>query len=97
MDVRRAVLEAEERIRGRVRETPVEFSHVLSEAGNCRAHVKLENLQRTGSFKCRGAMNKLLARTAEERRRGVVAASPGNHGAAGSRRPNGPGTRRPCS
>jgi threonine dehydratase len=45
-------------------------------------YFKLENLQHTGSFKLRGAMNKLLSLTDEEKRRGVVTASTGNHGAA---------------
>ena len=51
MDFRRQVEAAAERIRPYVRETPVEFSPHLSDAGNCRVHLKLENLQRTGSFK----------------------------------------------
>lgn len=46
------------------------------------AHFKCENLQRTGSFKIRGALNKLLLLTAEERQRGVVTSSTGNHGLA---------------
>ena len=64
-----------------MRETPVEESVPLSEAGECRAFLKLENFQLTGSFKIRGAMNRLLS-LGPERRRGVVAASTGNHGAA---------------
>ena len=59
-----------------------EYSPVLSQRGACRVHLKLENYQLTGSFKVRGAMNRLLVTSADERRRGVIAASTGNHGAA---------------
>ncbi len=82
MDVEAEVLAAAERIRGHVRETPVEPSPSLGEAGGAGVHLKLENLQITGSFKLRGAMNKLLSLSPGERERGVVAASSGNHGAA---------------
>lgn len=81
-DVAREILTAAERLRGRVRETPVERSHPLSELGGASVFLKLENLQLTGSFKLRGATNKLLSLTPGERRRGVVAASSGNHGLA---------------
>jgi len=82
MDARAEVLEAENRIRDYVRETPVEASPVLSRLGAAQVHLKLENYQLTGSFKVRGAMNRLLAMTPAERRSGFVAASSGNHGAA---------------
>jgi threonine dehydratase len=82
MDLVRETLEAEHRLRGWVRETPVEPSPVLGQETGAEVHLKLENFQRTGSFKIRGAMNKLLTLTPEERARGVVAASTGNHGAA---------------
>jgi threonine dehydratase len=73
---------AERRIRPHIRETPVERSPHLSEAGRADVWLKLENLQATGSFKLRGAMNKLLSLTPDERGRGIVTASSGNHGAA---------------
>lgn len=76
-----AVTEASRRIRQHVRETPVEFSGSLSELLGARVHLKLENTQLTGSFKVRGALNKLLSLAPDERARGVVAASSGNHGA----------------
>ncbi len=82
IDVAREVLTAEQRIRPYVRETPIEESPELSGVTGGRVFLKLENLQLTGSFKLRGAINKLLSLTAEQRRRGVVAASSGNHGAA---------------
>jgi len=69
------------RLRPYVRETPVERSRAL-EGGDHQVYLKLENLQHTGSFKLRGAFNKLLSLTPEQRGRGVVAASSGNHGAA---------------
>jgi threonine dehydratase len=82
LDVKDAVLRAERRIRRYVRETPLEPSPDLSSAVGAHVLLKLENLQITGSFKLRGAMNKLLALTHEERARGVIAASTGNHGLA---------------
>jgi threonine dehydratase len=67
------ILAARARIAPFARRTPLEFSRELN------AHLKLENLQRTGSFKLRGALNRILALTDEEKRRGVIAASAGNH------------------
>ena len=81
-ELRRQVGLARERIRGHVRETPVQHSPSLSSRSGCDVHLKLENFQITGSFKLRGAMNKLLDLDESERARGVVAASAGNHGAA---------------
>lgn len=72
---------AEDRIRAWVLETPLIDSPIGVPAG-VNVHLKLENLQHTGSFKARGAFSKLLALSPEERRRGVIAASTGNHGAA---------------
>ncbi|MFN8475181.1 MAG: threonine/serine dehydratase [Anaerolineae bacterium] len=73
---------AEGRIRPYVRETPVELSLPLSEMGHGRVFLKLENIQHTGSFKLRGAVNKLLTLSPAQRAGGVVTASSGNHGAA---------------
>ena len=73
---------AANRIAPHVRETPLDYSHFFSEETGCQVWLKLENLQHTGSFKLRGAFNKLLLLTPEERRTGCVAASSGNHGAA---------------
>ncbi len=81
-DLAQEILAAAARLRGRVRETPVELSQALSELAGARVFLKLENQQITGSFKIRGATNKLLSLTTEERDRGVVAASSGNHGLA---------------
>src|SRR5262245_25180624 len=77
-----AVLAAEARIRPHVLKTPIEPSEPLSALSGAEVFLKLENHQRTGSFKLRGAMNKLLSLTPAERERGIVAASSGNHGGA---------------
>ncbi len=82
IDVAKAVLQAEQRIRPHIRETLLDYSPYFSELGNCNLYFKLENLQYTGSFKARGAINKLFSLTLEQRARGVVTASTGNHGAA---------------
>ncbi|HEY7652682.1 MAG TPA: threonine ammonia-lyase [Methylomirabilota bacterium] len=73
---------ARKRLSGTIYETPCPYSETLSAMTGARVFVKLENLQMTGSFKERGAANLLLQLSAEERRRGVVAASAGNHGLA---------------
>ena len=77
-----AVEAAHGRLRGAIYETPCPHSQTLSELSGSTVHVKLENLQMTGSFKERGAANLLLQLDDAERRRGVVAASAGNHGLA---------------
>lgn len=59
--------------------TPLEYSQYLSEVLGAPVHLKMENLQRTGSFKVRGATYRMSKLTADERARGVVAASAGNH------------------
>lgn len=59
--------------------TPIESSHYLAEVLGSPVRLKCENLQRTGAYKLRGAYNRLSKLTAEERARGVVAASAGNH------------------
>ena len=61
------------------RRTPVTTSRFLSDGTGARVTLKAEHLQRTGSFKIRGAYNRIAAMGAAERRRGVVAASAGNH------------------
>jgi len=81
-DIAAEVRAAEERIRPFVRQTPLEESAALGEATGCSCWVKLENLQHTGSFKLRGALNKLLTLSRGDLERGVLAASTGNHGAA---------------
>jgi threonine dehydratase len=63
-----------------VRHTPLEYSPDLSRLSGARVYLKLENLQVTGAFKPRGPFNRLQALTPEEKTRGVVAATAGNHG-----------------
>lgn len=73
---------ADQRIRPFVRETPLEYNPELSRAWGAEVWLKLENTQVTGSFKVRGAVNRLLSTPISQRTLGVVAASTGNHGAA---------------
>ncbi len=73
---------AHERIAPFIRETYLQFSPFYSELTGASVYFKCENLQLTGSFKLRGALNKYLSLTSSERQRGVVAASTGNHGKA---------------
>jgi threonine dehydratase len=67
------------RIEGSVHRTPLLASHSISERIGVEVRLKCENLQRAGSFKIRGAMNALLQLSPDERKRGVVAFSSGNH------------------
>jgi threonine dehydratase len=76
------VIAASERIRGLAHRTPVLSSRLFNEAAGIEAVFKCENFQRGGAFKFRGALNFLLQLSAEERKRGVVAFSSGNHAQA---------------
>jgi len=76
------VEQARARIGGVARETPVFGSETFSRMAGREVLLKAENLQRTGSFKLRGALNKVATLTEAERAAGVVAASAGNHGQA---------------
>jgi threonine dehydratase len=76
------IREAAERIRPHVKRTPLEHSTALSRRLGVDVFVKYELFQRTGSFKPRGAFNKLLSLSDEERSRGVIAVSGGNHAQA---------------
>ncbi len=82
LDVLKETLEAEQRIRPHIRQTPLEPSPFLSRLTGGDVYLKLENTQITNSFKLRGAVNKLLSLDDDERARGIVTASTGNHGAA---------------
>lgn len=73
---------AAERIRGHVDRTPTRYSRKLSELTGAEVWLKFENLHYTASFKERGACNRLSQMTPAERKRGVVAASAGNHASA---------------
>lgn len=83
------IREAAARIQGRIHRTPVLTSRAFDEAAAAvgdqpsrRIFFKCENMQRTGSFKIRGATNRILALTSEEKARGVIAFSSGNHAQA---------------
>jgi threonine dehydratase len=73
---------ARQRIEALVRRTPMEHSPSLSRQSGVPVYLKLESLQITGSFKLRGASNAVAQLTAEQKARGVIAASTGNHGRA---------------
>ncbi|MDJ0938542.1 MAG: threonine/serine dehydratase [Woeseiaceae bacterium] len=77
-----AAHDAAERIASLVRETPLDYSPSYSARTGANVYFKLENLQHTSSFKLRGAANRLMTLTPEQRAVGGVAASSGNHGAA---------------
>ncbi|MGA8528272.1 MAG: pyridoxal-phosphate dependent enzyme [Acidobacteriaceae bacterium] len=73
---------ARQRIRDFIYLSPAPHSAGLSEMTGQQVFLKLDNLQRTGAFKERGALNKILTLTDEEKNRGVIAASAGNHAQA---------------
>jgi threonine dehydratase len=73
------VREARERVRETSRHTPLDYSHTYSEMTGAEVHLKLENFQRTGSFKIRGATNRIETLSESQREAGVVTASAGNH------------------
>src|SRR5512146_170383 len=70
------------RIRSSLVVTPCAHSETFSQLTGNNVHLKLENLQMTGAYKERGALNKILTLAAEERSRGLIAASAGNHAQA---------------
>ena len=76
------IREAADRIRGSVYLTPCPYSAELSAATGQQVYLKLENLQMTGAYKERGALNKILLLSPEETKRGVICASAGNHAQA---------------
>src|SRR5215469_14707980 len=73
------IVAAREMLRDVISPTPLQHSRVLSEQTDGPVFLKCENLQRTGSFKVRGGYVRIARMTGEERARGVVAASAGNH------------------
>ena len=76
------ILQARERLRGVAHRTPVLRSKQFNERAGCEVFFKAENLQRAGAFKFRGAYNKLASLSNDERSRGVLAYSSGNHAQA---------------
>ena len=78
MNIKEKILEAEKRIRPYLRETPLEYSYALNKMTGSEVYLKLENIQITGSFKARGALNKILL--LKDSTAKIVTASTGNHG-----------------
>ena len=76
------VLASYDRSKNYIRKTPLDYSASLSELINGEVYLKLENVQKTGSFKFRGAISKITSLNSDQRNKGVVTASTGNHGAA---------------
>ena len=76
------IKQAEQRIRDFIYFSPCQLSAALSEMTGQQVFLKLDNLQRTGAFKERGALNRILLLSDEEKRNGVIAASAGNHAQA---------------
>src|SRR5213080_5162869 len=76
------IREARARIAGRVHRPAVVTSRSFNEVAGCEVFFKCENLQRAGAFKARGATNKILSLTDDEKKRGVLAVSSGNHAQA---------------
>jgi threonine dehydratase len=76
------IKQAAARIAGRVHRTPVITSRSFNEVAGCEVFFKCENLQRAGAFKARGATNKILSLSDDEKKRGVIAVSSGNHAQA---------------
>lgn len=73
------IQEARKRIHGVIQQTPLDYSATFSQFSENEIYLKLENLQKTGSFKLRGAYNKIASLSEAERSGGVIAASAGNH------------------
>lgn len=73
------IIRAYERLKGTAKKTPIDESRTLSEMTGNRVFLKAENLQKTGAFKIRGAFNKIMSLTGDEKAKGVIAASAGNH------------------
>jgi threonine dehydratase len=82
LDVPQLVLEANERCKGHLSPTPLEYSMYLSEEIEGEVWLKLDSMQRTSSFKFRGALNKILSLTELELDKGIVSASTGNYALA---------------
>lgn len=82
IDIPQLSLDAEKRIRPYIRKTPLEPSIDLGSANSGSVFLKLESVQHTGSFKVRGAVNRMMSMDNHEKKTGIVTASSGNHGLA---------------
>lgn len=79
-DIVTQIEKAKELLKDIIHETPLESNSTFSKMSRNKIYLKLENFQKTGSFKVRGAFNKIMKLTEDEREKGVIAASAGNHG-----------------
>jgi threonine dehydratase len=73
------IVRAKYRLQGKIHRTPLSLSRTFSEMAKCSVYMKLENLQKTGAFKVRGALNRIAQLDNAARARGVITASAGNH------------------
>jgi len=73
------IKQAQKNIEGVVRKTPLIYSSTFSKQSGYEIYLKCENKQKTGAFKLRGAYNKIMTLTPEEKEKGVLASSAGNH------------------
>ena len=73
------IRKARENLKGVIKETPLIYSDFYSKEDNCNIYIKPENFQKTGSFKIRGAYNKIVNLTSEECEKGIICSSAGNH------------------
>lgn len=73
------IKDARENIKGIVTKTPLLYSNIFSKGSNNNVYMKCENLQLTGAYKIRGALNKIMSLTDEEKAKGVICSSAGNH------------------
>lgn len=73
------IKDARENIKGIVTKTPLLYSNIFSKSSNNNVYMKCENLQLTGAYKIRGALNKIMSLTDEEKAKGVICSSAGNH------------------
>jgi len=78
-DISKRVKDAQARLSGIIHKTPLVYSNIFSSISGSNVYLKSEHLQKTGSFKLRGAYNKIATLTQDEKERGVIASSAGNH------------------
>ncbi|MEM0047119.1 MAG: threonine ammonia-lyase [Fervidicoccaceae archaeon] len=78
-EINNLIQEADEKLEGKIHRTPLDYSATFSKISGGKIYLKLENLQKTGSFKVRGALFKIMRNLDIAKKRGVIAASSGNH------------------
>ena len=79
---KKLIQDAQERLDSKIHRTPIFSSNTFNEVAGKEVFFKCENLQRAGAFKIRGATNKILSLTSDEKKRGIAAFSSGNHAQA---------------